>query len=131
MEPWVADYIGIPYLEHGRDRAGCDCWGLVRLVLAEQFGRNLPDLGDEYGPVEADLTSRLIDSTKPLVEADQVRAWKPGDIAVVKVLGIPSHVGVVVGPWHMLHVQRGTAAHVARLDSAKYVHRLEGVYRVL
>jgi cell wall-associated NlpC family hydrolase len=36
----VEPCIGLLFREHGRD--GADCWGLVRLVLAEQFDINLP-----------------------------------------------------------------------------------------
>ncbi|NMW23861.1 C40 family peptidase, partial [Rhodanobacter denitrificans] len=45
---WAGPYVGIPYRTHGRDRAGVDCWGLVRLVMAEVFGAELPDYGDTY-----------------------------------------------------------------------------------
>ena len=131
MEPWVADYIGSPYLEHGRDRAGCDCWGLVRLVLSEQWGKVLPDLGSDYGAVEASITQRLISQTSALIEAEKVADYQPGDIVVLRVLGVPSHVGVIVGRWHFLHVQRGTDSAISRLDSSANAHRIEGVYRVL
>jgi cell wall-associated NlpC family hydrolase len=28
---WAADYVGIPFREHGRSRDGADCWGLYWL----------------------------------------------------------------------------------------------------
>jgi len=34
---WAGHYIGLHFREHGRTVAGADCWGLVRLVLQEQF----------------------------------------------------------------------------------------------
>ena len=39
---WAGHYIGLPFLEHGRSIRGLDCWGLVRLVLHEQFDVCLP-----------------------------------------------------------------------------------------
>jgi cell wall-associated NlpC family hydrolase len=41
-------FIGIPYRDKGRDRAGCDCWGIVKLALAEMAGIALPDYSDAY-----------------------------------------------------------------------------------
>jgi cell wall-associated NlpC family hydrolase len=29
---WAANYIGLPFREHGRDHNGTDCWGLVTLI---------------------------------------------------------------------------------------------------
>jgi len=45
---WAGDFIGLPYTDKGRDRTGCDCWGLVRLALAEVAGITLPDYSDAY-----------------------------------------------------------------------------------
>lgn len=39
---WAAGYIGIPYVRGGEARDGADCWGLVRLVLREQCGLDMP-----------------------------------------------------------------------------------------
>lgn len=35
-------YLAIPYRKGGRTWDGCDCWGLVRLVLKEERGIILP-----------------------------------------------------------------------------------------
>ncbi len=39
-------YLGIPYREGGRGWDGCDCWGLVRLILLEERGIALPLFSD-------------------------------------------------------------------------------------
>jgi cell wall-associated NlpC family hydrolase len=44
---WVADNIGLPFVEAGRDRSGVDCWGLARLVWCEQGGCVVPLLSGE------------------------------------------------------------------------------------
>jgi hypothetical protein len=38
--------LSIPYRAHGRDVAGCDCWGLVRLVRHMLRGQWLPSYAD-------------------------------------------------------------------------------------
>lgn len=35
-------YLSIPYRAGGRDWSGCDCYGLVRLILKEEKGIELP-----------------------------------------------------------------------------------------
>jgi cell wall-associated NlpC family hydrolase len=38
----IKDLLGIPYKQHGRDKTGFDCYGLV-IFLYKRMGRNLPD----------------------------------------------------------------------------------------
>ena len=42
----LAEYIGIPYVDLGRDRKGLDCWGLNRLVAMDHMGVELPSYSD-------------------------------------------------------------------------------------
>jgi cell wall-associated NlpC family hydrolase len=39
---WAAQYVGLPFRDKGRARTGLDCYGLVVLVLREQFGVEVP-----------------------------------------------------------------------------------------
>lgn len=105
LEPWIANFIGIPFRAHGRTRAGCDCYGLVRLVLAEHFGKTLPAFDDGYDFDDRAEEARLIKEGLPLIGAMLVETPEPGDIVLLRYLGVASHVGVYVGDGRLLHTE--------------------------
>lgn len=105
---WWESYLDIPFRDGGRDRAGCDCWGLVRLVWAEQRGRELP-AWDAYGTVRdraaiAPLLSAALPVFEPLAEP------RPFSIALFRSAVSVFHVGVMVDESRMLDIE--TAAGV-------------------
>ena len=40
---WLNEYIGIPYKFGGRERAGLDCYGLIKLIYQDRYQITLPD----------------------------------------------------------------------------------------
>lgn len=127
---WVGHYIGLPFKDHGRDRKGMDCWGLVRLVMAEQFGISLPSYSTDY-----DNTTRE-DQLAPLI-AEERRHWIPvphgeeklGDVVVLRMRGQPIHVGLVIEKGRMLHAEVGIGVVLDSYISARWVLRVTGFYR--
>lgn len=131
---WVTPYVGIPFLDGGRDRAGCDCWGLVRLVFAEVLGIELPT----YGEISARDLARV---TRTIRDHSALAPWLPvaGDARPFDVLvmaGRPQHVGVMVDARHVLHVEAATAAVIvpaARSPQVRWrrlsLHRHEALAR--
>jgi len=128
MEIDVRDYIGIPFAAHGRDRAGCDCWGLVRLIYAERLGVVLPSYAGDYAdPKEEAEIAVLI--------RGQLPAWRrvdfelPGDVALLRIRKEPMHVGLVVRPRWMIHILNGIDACLERYDAPVWRRRIVGFYR--
>jgi cell wall-associated NlpC family hydrolase len=125
-------YIGIPFLDHGRNREGCDCYGLVFLVYREQFGIALPDLGDGYscayerGEVDATAAEALSETWNRDVTAEP---WKAGDVMVFRRAGVEAHVGLYVRPGYMLHVVAGQQTTLERYDTSVWKNRLSRVVR--
>lgn len=125
------NYIGLPFLSGGRDRAGLDCWGLVLLYYREVLKQELPSLDDEYASAfDSQRVRELVDCTKPEVEAVRTEEPETGDIAVIKLAGIPCHVGVYITPDYVLHIERGKDSCIERLAALRKRARIEGVYRV-
>lgn len=127
---WVGHYIGLPFKEHGRDRSGIDCWGLVRLVMGEQFGVSLPSYATHY-----DSTTRE-DQLAPLIEEER-KWWIPveagkeqlGDVVVLRMRGQPIHVGLVIETGRMLHAEVGIGSVLDSYKSARWHLRVTGFYR--
>lgn len=102
------DLVGIPYVEGGRDRTGCDCWGLVRLWYAER-GIDLPSYDGPTIPAdhEAIAAARRGDGPWRQVETPRV-----GDLGLWKRPRRELHAGVLVAPGMVLHndsLSRGSA----------------------
>lgn len=128
---WAADYIGIPYLSGGRDRSGVDCWGLIRLVWAEQFGHELPryEGADYSGPdsaagIAGDAQAYAA-GFRP-VEPGQEQA---GDGILLRLMARPIHVGLVIAAGRMLHIEEGAGSVIEPYTSIRWAKRVQGFYR--
>lgn len=126
---WVAPYIGIPFVAHGRDRAGADCWGILRLALAEQFGVTLPSYTERYGSVteRAELAALIRGELGPWREIP-VSAVRAGDGLLLRLLA-PCHVALVVAPGWMLHVEQGKGTCLEDYRRPQWARRVVGAYR--
>lgn len=127
---WAGRYIGLPFREHGRDRSGVDCWGLVRLALAEQFSVALPSFVTEYRhTLEKSRIGPLIERETQHWQRIGKNTEAPGDVVVLRLHGKPMHVGLVLGDRHMLHIEAGINSAIERYNSPQWSERLFGFFR--
>jgi len=132
---WVTSYIGIPFVDLGRDRDGCDCWGLVRLVLDEISGLTLPLwMASEVEAAAAIGDQRISGNWRPVDPGDE-RA-----LDVVEMSGATRiddrfawgsiHVGVIIGAGWLLHTERATEAVIGRYrEDQALSRRIQGLWR--
>jgi cell wall-associated NlpC family hydrolase len=128
---WVNQYVGLPFAELGRDRAGVDCWGLVRLIYQEQFGVTLPSYTEAYRTtLDADEIGALVQGeARAWWAAVPLTAARVGDVLVLRVRNQPMHCGLVLTPPAFLHIVRGINAAVERWDAWHWNKRISGVFR--
>ncbi|MBR26588.1 MAG: phage tail protein [Rhodobacteraceae bacterium] len=128
---WSDRYLGLPYADLGRTRAGCDCYGLVRLVYAEQLGIELPSYaGDYVGAAEQAEVSALLDREEAVGPWRPVEdAILPFDLLLFRRGRLRSHVGVAVAVNLMLHMDGEAQARIARLSEPRWRSRFAGAFR--
>ncbi len=106
---WWGRYVGIPFADRGRDRAGCDCWGLVRLAYAEELGIDLPSYG-EISVTELRRIAERMEGARdhgPWSAVHEVQAF---DVLLMagRVGGrVAAHVGLSIGGGRVLHTFPG------------------------
>ncbi len=127
---WSDAYLGLPYADLGRTRAGCDCYGLARLVYADRLGIELPAyLGDYVSADERAEVAALLD------EAEQTGPWRrvvelaPFDLLLFRRGALRSHIAVAVDAVHMLHMDGEAQARLARLSDPRWKARFMGAFR--
>lgn len=128
---WSNRYVGIPYAEFGRDRAGCDCYGLACIVYREEMRIGLPDYHGTYSSAdEHEEIAALIagEAASPLWTPVAGEA-QPFDIAVFRRGRLDSHVGIVIRPGLMVHMQDEDCAKVVGFEHGPWAHRLKGHWR--
>lgn len=128
---WCAPYIGLPYLSGGRTRAGVDCWGLLNLVWAERFGLMLPSYDGplwQKGASAKDVAAAAsaFSANFKQIEPGQERE---GDGLLLRMLGVPLHVALVVAPGWMLHVEDNNDSCLETYRSFQWEKRILGFYR--
>ena len=131
LPAWAARYIGIPWVDRGRDPRGVDCYGLVWLAYRDVFGIDLPRFDARYPSVKDRVAvSRLFFEETTGARWHRVLltdATVPD--ALHMMLAGANHVGIVVAPGRFLHVLPGRETCIERLVSPAWMHRVESVYR--
>jgi len=127
----IDKYIGIPYINNGRDfNIGLDCWGLILHITKEIFGIDLPDA--EYSKYS--LLRRKTD----IVRNHDMSYWvdpvigQPefGDFILINAVeNLPIHVGIYMKENKFLHAMSGIGEVV--LSEIEFWHdKIEGIYRL-
>lgn len=132
MSHWSRNYVGIPYLRAGRSVAGTDCYGLLWLVYRDVLCVDLASYAAEtMDAVErAEVAALFADRVKSPWVSVPLEQEREFDMAVFRRAGIDSHVGVVVAPGRMLHIERlGTESHVETYSQGRWKTKLVAVHR--
>lgn len=130
MYSWVQDYIGIPFVSGGRDRTGLDCYGLIRLVLMEQYGCKLPLLDGKYdNALNLYDTSPLFFQQLPIL-TEKIAGPQERALALLEMHQLPCHLGLFCGGESIIHSRAGVGVVAERLDSRRLPGKIVGWYRV-
>lgn len=126
---WTNDFVGIPYADMGRDRAGCDCWGLARLVYAERLEVDLPSYAGGYVSAEeqAEVSALIGQETEGSVWLTSP-LQNTFDLLVFRHGRHQSHIGIVVERGLMLHMATDDQSKLERFDQGRWKSRLVGAF---
>jgi len=126
---WSDAYLGIPHRDLGRDRRGCDCWGLIRLVYAGEMGIDLPAYDGDYpSALESREVASLVDQVAMPPVWVPVSDPRPMDVLIFRRGPWRSHVGLVVTGTAMLHMS-GSGSRIEASNAPRWVRRLTGIMR--
>lgn len=126
---WTDAYIGIPFEVKGRNYEGLDCWGLVRLIYKEMFNIDLPSFADKY----IDLKDKALLEKLYAKHSKNGEGWTRvlkgqemfGDVFLVPLVGINTHVCVCVEPGLMIHITEDINVTVEEYWNALWKKRFE------
>lgn len=133
---WAESYVGVPFVYGGLTRKGASCWGLVRLVLAEQRGVDVPTYGEiEAGDMAAAARAMTPDAVAVSwvkVQPDAVQAF---DVLVMtgtchengRARRAPIHAGIFISAELVLHVEEGAESVI--MPFHQLAGRAAGIYR--
>ena len=121
MENWIGDYIGIPFDE-------LNCWQLMCKIYEEQFNVILPDYQTEYRTFKDRKNIKKIYNRELAERAKLLDEPMMYCFIVLRILGLPWHVGLVVSKNQMLHTNHKTGSCVEEFTSKLWVNRIIGFY---
>ena len=131
MYDWVKKYVGIPFVSGGRDETGCDCYGLTRLILMNEYNYDLPLLSGDYtNALNIAETKKLFIENVPLLCGEQISGPEEKAVALMRMCGRLCHIGLYAGSGCIIHARHKVGVVCERLSSPALAGRVEGWYRV-
>lgn len=128
---WYNKYVGTPFKEKGRTLDGFDCWGLFKHIYANDHPGKiiLPGYEEFYD------TTNDRDKLADVIFDETHKHWQSKDAGIefdaiiLRMRGVPMHVGIVTKPGHMLHCALGIGTVHERYDGTRWKDKVLGFYR--
>ena len=133
LPAWVERYIGARYSDGGEaERPGTfNCWTLYAHIQRCHLGREIIDYTGPVWTGRRGLSAIAAEAAAfaqqftPITESEA----RVGDAILLLNSGAPIHIGCVVAPGWMLHVNKTIDGVVESWRCPLYVNRIEGFYR--
>lgn len=135
---WVADWIGVPYASDAKPatleeakRIGANCWALVGLVLKHQFATPIDDYDGAlyHGRRDARAVGEAANAFAARWRIIEAGCEQAGDVVRMRMGGAPIHVGIIVAPGHMLHVEEESESACERYRGFHWKDRIVAFHR--
>ena len=128
---WANSYVGAPFLKHGRDPHGWDCWGVLFWCYRKHFGVRVPSFTSRYDCTDdsAQIAKVIAGEMMPWRKLERGERPRLGDGVLMRRGGDHSHVGLVIEPPRMLHVTSRIATQFQDYDGLVWGKRVVGIYR--
>ena len=130
LESIAVNMLDLPFKHRGRTVDGIDCYGLVRLIYKEFYKIDLPLLAVTDG------ARANIDHAVKVIVDESASSWivippgmeRPGHLIILRRLGHPLHLGVVLTRKRMVHADE-PGVMIESYDGPKWRHRIIGFFR--
>lgn len=124
------DLVGLPWRDCGRDETGVDCYGLVVLAYRGMLGIDLPSYSDRYvTSADRAVLGALIEGEKGNWTEIAAGEERPMDVLLMMQQGVAQHVGVIVKPGLVLHIQPDSTALIENYRRSRLRDRIAGFFR--
>jgi len=126
----INNFIGLPFLDFGRDYKGCDCAGLILLFYKDYLKINLENFVDYISTNDRSNAEKIATyfNGKGFIKIP-MNEKRLGDVAVFSILARPMHVGIVLSDNKYLHTNPGTDSHIIS-SFHKYHNKVESIWRM-
>lgn len=121
---YANDVLGVPYLDHGRSRAGWDCWGLIVCAYRDVCGIVLPSYDEITWRHHRQAVRVMTEETKRWRRM-MMGSEMAGDVLLLR----PCHTCLIIGDDLALHVIPGANTSVIRYSASLWARRIMGIYR--
>jgi len=135
---WLSKYQLIPFEDKGRSFSGCDCWGLVLLILKNEAGIEVPSF-DEISCRDGESVNGKVDDEilSGLWEEVDESEVAPFDLVVLRgsiivkgrVFPARTHIGILSDKLNIIHTEIGTGVVSVDRKNRTVRDRIFGYYR--
>jgi len=126
----LSDYVGIPFVDGGRDRSGADCYGIAVLVYDDLLRIPLPSYSGAYvTATDRQACASLIDRGKSIWREITPGFEKAFDAVLMTEGGIVRHIGIVAYPGYVLHTMPGRDSVIEPYRFGPLRLKIAGFYR--